>query len=213
MSGPMLRALLERRFGLKAHIVTEQTQAFTLVVAPGGLKMKEEACTPDPSSPPLVSADPRMRRTSEAERARQFMEMVRRHLNAARRGDATTGCGLGMADNGPNRIFVDGGETVPGLVRMLRGILGAPVTNGTGIPGTSGFNFALEFLLDERTKRNPLGAIIDDPLQIADDPSSVPPAPNLFKALEQQLGLRLEPSQQVTREYIVIDAIKRPEPN
>ena len=209
----MLRALLERRFGLKAHIVTEQAQAFSLVVAPGGLKMKEEACTPDPSAPPLGPADPRMRRTTEAERARQFMEMVRRHLNAARRGDATTGCGLGMADNGPNRIFVDGGETVPGLVRMLRGILGAPVTNGTGIPGTSGFNFALEFLLDERTKRNPLGAIIDDPLQIADDASSVPPAPNLFNALEQQLGLRLEPSQQVTREYIVIDAIRRPDPN
>jgi uncharacterized protein (TIGR03435 family) len=40
----------------------------------------------------------------------------------------------------------------------------------------------------------------------------VQPAPNLFTALEQQLGLRLEPSQ-VRREYIVVDAIKRLEPN
>jgi len=71
----------------------------------------------------------------------------------------------------------------------------------------------LEFALDERTNRNPIGAISDGPLQMAAEPSSVPPAPNLFNALEQQLGLRLEPSEQVTREYIVIDAIRRPGPN
>ena len=45
-----------------------------------------------------------------------------------------------------------------------------------------------------------------------DNPSSVQPAPNLFIALEQQLGLRLERTQ-VPREYIVIDAIRRPDPN
>ena len=49
-------------------------------------------------------------------------------------------------------------------------------------------------------------------MQIAADPSSVQPAPNLFTALEQQLGLRLEPTQ-VPRDYIVIDAIKRLDPN
>jgi uncharacterized protein (TIGR03435 family) len=70
----------------------------------------------------------------------------------------------------------------------------------------------LEFLPDERTRRNPFAAIATDPLQAAVDPSSVQPAPNLFNALEQQLGLRLEPSQ-VRREYIVVDAIKRPDPN
>jgi uncharacterized protein (TIGR03435 family) len=223
MSGPMLRALLERRFGLKAHIVTEQAQAFYLGVAAGGFKMKEGTCTPDPSAPPQgpAPAAPGTRPTSETEFARLLMEMVRRNLDAARRGDATTGStgkyscgigGLGMADNGPNRIFVGGGARVPGLVQMLEGILGARVTDRTGIPGTSGFNYALEFVPDERTRRNPFGAISDAPLQIAADPSSVQPAPNLFTALERQLGLRLEPAQ-VPRDYIVIDAIKRLEPN
>jgi uncharacterized protein (TIGR03435 family) len=47
---------------------------------------------------------------------------------------------------------------------------------------------------------------------MAADSSSVQPAPNLFTALEQQLGLRLEPMQ-VPRQYIVIDAIQRPEAN
>lgn len=87
MSGPMLLARLERRFGLKAHIVTEQAQAFSLLVAPR-----------------------------------------------------------------------------------------------------------------------------DPDLRIATDPSSVQPAPDLFTALERQLGLRLEP-EPVPRDDIVIDAIKRPDPN
>ena len=49
-------------------------------------------------------------------------------------------------------------------------------------------------------------------MQIAPDPSAVPPAPNLFTVLEQQFGLRLEPAQ-APREFIVIDAIERPAPN
>ena len=43
MSGPMLRALFERRFKLKTHVETEQTRAYNLVVAPGGLKIKPVA--------------------------------------------------------------------------------------------------------------------------------------------------------------------------
>jgi uncharacterized protein (TIGR03435 family) len=200
MSGPMLRALLERRFGLKARIETEQTPAYALVVAPGGLKMKEGACTTD---------TPRPRGMDEPAFASWMMDLVRRNLAAARRGDATTGlCGIGIADNGPNRVFVGAGAGLP----PLQGTLEAPVTDRTGIVNTTRFNYALEFLPDERTRRNPFAAIATDPLQAAVDPSSVQPAPNLFNALEQQLGLRLEPSQ-VRREYIVVDAIKRPDPN
>jgi uncharacterized protein (TIGR03435 family) len=84
------------------------------------------------------------------------------------------------------------------------------VTDRTGIPDTRRFNYALEFLVEQT--RNPYGAIAAPLLQIAADPSSVQPAPNLFTALEQQLGLRLERAQ-VPRQYIVIDAIKRPGPN
>jgi uncharacterized protein (TIGR03435 family) len=71
----------------------------------------------------------------------------------------------------------------------------------------------LEFLLDERIK-NPFYVIfaagVD--MQIATDPSRVQPAPDIFTALEQQLGLRLVPDQ-TSRDYIVIDAIRRPGPN
>jgi uncharacterized protein (TIGR03435 family) len=209
MSRPMLLALLERRFGLKAHIVTEQTTAYNLVIAPGGLKMKEGTCTTDPSLP---SPQDNMAR------ARQMVDVARRNLDAARRGNATTGlCGTGVADNGPNRVIVGAGWRLRAspseLSSLFRGILGAPVTDRTGIPDMTRFNFALEFLLDDRTK-NPFDVIFRAgmDMQIAADPSRVQPAPDLFTALEQQLGLRLEPTQ-VPRDYIVIDAIKRLEPN
>jgi uncharacterized protein (TIGR03435 family) len=197
MSGPMLLALLERRFGLKAHIETEQTPAYTLVVAPGGLKMKEGAC----------DGTPRPAGLGDTGRAHWFFDVVRRNLDAARRGDATTGvCGFGIADNGPNRILVGAGAGLP----PLQDILEAPVFDRTGIPNTRRFNYALEFLVEQTL--HPFRAFADDPLQIADNPSGVQPAPNLFTALEQQLGLRLERTQ-VPREYIVVDAIRRPGPN
>ena len=59
MSGPMLRALLERRFKLKTHVETEQTRAFNLVVAPGGLKIKPVAagaCEVPPARPGRAAA-------------------------------------------------------------------------------------------------------------------------------------------------------------
>jgi uncharacterized protein (TIGR03435 family) len=208
MSGPMLRALLERRFGLKAHIVTEQATAYNLVIAPGGLKMKEGTCT---ATGEVFFDVPGAQ--GDAARSRRTVDVARRNLDAARRGDATTGlCGTGIAYNGPNRVIVGAGMQ-PGFARVLRGILGAPVTDRTGIPNEKRFNYALEFLRDEQTK-NPFSrnmpAEVD--MQIAADPSSVPPAPNLFTALEQQLGLRLEPAQ-VPREFIAIDHIERPSPN
>jgi uncharacterized protein (TIGR03435 family) len=197
MSGPMLRALLERRFGLKAHVETEQSPAYSLVVAPSGLKMKEGAC----------NGTPRPAGLGDTGRARWFFDVVRRNLDAARRGDATTGvCGLGIADNGPNRILVSAGAGLPPLQETLE----APVFNRTGIPTTTRFNYALEYLVEQTL--HPFRQVADDPPQMSDNPSSVPPAPNLFTALEQQLGLRLEPVQ-VPRDYIVIDAIRRLEPN
>jgi hypothetical protein len=40
----------------------------------------------------------------------------------------------------------------------------------------------------------------------------VPLAPTIFVALEEQLGVKLEPAQ-TPREFIVIDAVERPSPN
>jgi uncharacterized protein (TIGR03435 family) len=198
MRGPMLRALLERRFQLKAHIETEQIPAFALTVARGGLKMKEGTCTPpDASFVPL----------------RSTTEMVKKNLEAARRGATTSApCGFAGAPNGPNMIFVGAGAGVP----RLGGIVGVPVLDQTGIPNTARFNYVLEFVLDENTAQSPLGRGLTPEalraMQLANEGPEIPRAPSIFAALEQQLGLKLEPAR-APREFIVIDRVAKPSPN
>jgi uncharacterized protein (TIGR03435 family) len=197
MRGPMLRALLERRFGLKVHLETEQIPAQALTVAPGGLKMKEGTCTPpDPSAPQPPPGTPF-----------STVDMVRKNLDAARRGATTASpCGYYGAANGANLIFVGAGSGLPAII----GRPGIPVINRTGIPETARFNYVLEYLSDDPGQ---LAVIQAQPeMQLASDPASVPSAPPLEVALEQQLGLRLAPAQ-APREYIVIDAVERPTPN
>jgi uncharacterized protein (TIGR03435 family) len=193
MRGPMLRALLERRFKLKVHVEAEQIPAFALVVAPGGLKMKEGICTPaDPSAPRLTSTT----------------EMVRRNLEAARRGETTAGpCGYYGTANGPNMLFVGAGAGVP----ILGNFLGAPVINRTGIPNTVRFNYVFEYAPDESTT-GAAGRGLPPEAQLTNDGSVVPRAPNLVTALEEQLGLKLEPAR-APREFIVIDQVERPTAN
>jgi uncharacterized protein (TIGR03435 family) len=203
MRGPMLRALLERRFGVKVHVETEQIPALKLIVAPGGLKMKEGICTK--SETPSVAGG----------RAAQSAAAVRRNLDAVRRGMPVTGrCGGAGALNGPNMLVVGAGLPIEALAGVLAQPFEVPVIDQTGIPGTALFNFVLEFVLDDslpREGRDQLAAAGNE-LQLASDPSTVPRAPGLVTALEEQLGLRLERIR-APREFIVIDAVERPAPN
>src|SRR5688572_3024175 len=203
MRGPMLLALLESRFKLKAHIETEQVPAFALTVAPGGPKMKAvqasgispegfiektvstDACEPGP--PPDVPAIRIARSPAEV------------------RGGAKPSCGLTASLNGPNFVMVGGAAGIPMLARQLGGRLGnVRVIDRTGINGL--FNFILEFVIDENTPGQVFAR------QRAEDPAAVPRGQTIFAALEQQLGLRLEPAR-APREFIVIDQIERPSPN
>lgn len=195
MSGPMLRALLARRFKLKTHVETEQTRAFNLVVAPGGLKIKPVApgaCEMPPARPglPLLNGMP---------------QPLPRSLADARRA-AKPLCGMSTGPNGPNCASIAGERTFQELTQMLRGLLGngIGVTDKTGITDT--FNWDLEYAVDGNTATACRGILTDSA------GANAPRAPTIFDALEEQLGLRLEPIQ-VPREYLVIDSIERPGPN
>ena len=201
MRGPMLRALLERRFGLKVHVESEQIPALKLTVAPGGLKMKEGTCTRSDSPVGRVGS------------AAAMTEGVRRNLDAARRGAPTTEpCGDLGAVNGPNLLAVGAGVGVPHP--QLRKLFDLPIVDETGIPNTVSFNYLLEFALDDSLPRHVLDRIPPGggDMQIASDPSAVPRAPGIFTALEEQLGLRLERIR-APRDFIVIDQVERPAPN
>jgi uncharacterized protein (TIGR03435 family) len=196
MSRTMLLALLERRFKLRAHVETEQVPAYALVVAPGGLKIRpseQDSCISYPADPTV----PRINGVPIGAR--------RPMLADVRRGEKRV-CGQLPERNGPNQVFVAGSSTFGVLAQQLAARLGrVRVYDKTGI--TDPFDWILEFAPNE----NPSGPANMNP-QTAPEPADVPRGPTIFIALEEQLGLRLEPARQ-PREYIEIDAVERPAPN
>ncbi len=189
MSGAMMRDVLSRRFQLKVHIDMEQVPAFDLAVAKSGLKIKPvdtSACTPPPRMTPGVP-------------------MIFRPVSFAdvRRGEKPT-CGLSGQRNGPNMVLVGGATQLAGLGRSLGGNLGqVQVFDKTG--NTDRFNFILEFAIDENV-RPPVLPPSDT------DSANVPRGETILTAVEDQLGLKLEPARG-SRDVIVIDRVERPSPN
>ena len=104
-------------------------------------------------------------------------------------------------------VYVGGEAGFP----SLGGILGAPVVDRTGIPNRVRFNYILEFAPDDSTA-GPAVRGLPPRFQPSTEPSDVPRAPNIFTALEEQLGLKLEPAR-APREFIVINRVERPSPN
>jgi uncharacterized protein (TIGR03435 family) len=190
MQGPMLRALLERRFQLKMHIETEQIPAFALTVDRRGLKIKpaqEGSCDRPPTPTPGVPF------------------FMRPHSFAdVRHGEKPT-CGVFSQRNGPNFVFVAGEATLQALARSLAGSLGAvQVFDKTGI--TDKFSFILEFARDENAPGDPHITLPPDT-----EPSDITPASTIFTAVEE-LGLKLEQTK-APREFLVIDHVERVSPN
>jgi uncharacterized protein (TIGR03435 family) len=89
----------------------------------------------------------------------------------------------GMASASPNTIKANN-VTMAALTTRLSRILGAPVSDLTGLAGN--YTFTLSFSSD------------------LNDPSG----PSLFTALEEQLGLKLE-SMRVPTRILVVDHIDR----
>ncbi|HKW02594.1 MAG TPA: TIGR03435 family protein [Vicinamibacterales bacterium] len=179
MRGPMLRALLEDRFKLQIHRVTEDAPMYALTVAKGGLKIKPMApdgCaeyTPDNPPPPGAALPKPI-------------------------------CGgMSMAGNPGRMVWNVGGEKLSEFAHTLSAWMDRYVIDRTGVTDT--FNIHLEYAPDEHTpgpdKRGPARTELAEPN-----------APSIFQALEQQVGLKLEPTKgpQTT---IVVDHVERPTPN
>jgi uncharacterized protein (TIGR03435 family) len=112
-------------------------------------------------------------------------------------------------DQGATQIGPDGDEMVFERVSMaqLAGTvsrsLDRPVIDETGLKGL--YNFRLAWVNDNRPKPN--GAIAATP--DASDPAE---APSVFAALQERLGLKLEP-RKAGVDVILIDHIQRPSAN
>jgi uncharacterized protein (TIGR03435 family) len=112
-----------------------------------------------------------------------------------------------MQDTGDaTKVILDAGGTTFGVLsRELSNILDRHVIDTTQI--TWAFNLHLEFARDEATRRPPGGAPPMSPP--ANDPAA---GPSIFTAVQQQLGLKLEPIRGPA-EFLVIDEIEKPSQN
>jgi bla regulator protein blaR1 len=187
MSGPMFRAVLEDRFQLKIHRDMEDIPMYALTVAKGGLKIK-----------PVTDADCTQPETGPG--GRGFL------IKTLHPGDNPY-CGwMGGNAHGPNRTVLGGGAPLSRLAAFLSGwVMDRHVIDKTGIADK--FNIHLEFSPDETTPCN-----IGGPACQTDPNSDVPPAPSIFTALEQQLGLKLE-SVKAPHGFIMVDHVEPPSEN
>lgn len=98
----------------------------------------------------------------------------------------------GCATTNGNGSYISGGVTLAQLARGIRNVAGRLIVDKTGLNGF--YEFALEWA--------PAG-----PPPSPDTPPDN--RPNIFTALQEQVGLRLEPSTTLVQ-FVVIDHIERP---
>lgn len=103
-------------------------------------------------------------------------------------------CGSRMLGDSRGVTILAGMQGMTALAGMLRGVGGREVVDRTGLSGT--FDFELRYAPDA----------------LSADAGADNPMPNVFTALQEQLGLKLE-SASGPVEYLVIDSIDRPTPD
>ena len=95
------------------------------------------------------------------------------------------------------------GMTMEMLVRMMSNQLGRPITDKTGLTGA--YDIDLQWTPD----RMPTGVNLPPGVQL---PPVDPNGPDLFTALQEQLGLRLEATTQ-PGQALIIERIEKPSEN
>jgi uncharacterized protein (TIGR03435 family) len=194
MHGPMLQALLEERFQLKIHRETREVPVYALTVAKGGPKLhsfQEGSCTPIDLKileqfppPPFPELPPGQTYCGgiDPEDGRLWV------------------AALGTM-KGPNVTVEARALSIDDFIKLsLSHRVDRTVINKTGITGL--FDYHLEYAPDEATPgfRPEAG-----------DPSD-PAGQSIFTALQQQLGLKLDPAKG-PGEFLVIDRVERPSEN
>ena len=192
----MIRTLLAERFKLKVHRETKEMPIYELTVAKGGPRMKESTeQRAGPESPPPVIFAPR---------------------GASLRPDGCPAVPVArmMTINGRTCLQASG-ETMEHFVIMLSYQVANPVTDGTGLKGKYDFN--LMWAPDTATGMPaPMpggGAAVFTAREPAGMSPDGDPAPTLFAALRQQLGLRLEQKKGAVEVIVVDSADKVPTEN
>jgi len=197
----MLQALLAERFALKVHKITKELPTYDLIAAKGGPKLKEVDVDklPKPGSAP----PPPPPRT-----------LGPRPLSSMPAGTTM----MMMSANG-SRVL-RGNITLDQLANQLTGALGRPVFDRTDLKGT--YEIELSYLGDEndgmgRTMANlplpPPDSGVGGHGDGARQADNNAPIATVFQAVQQTLGLKLEPRKAPVEIIVVDSANKAPTEN
>jgi uncharacterized protein (TIGR03435 family) len=192
MRGPLLQALLEDRFKLRVHRETREVPVYALTVAKGGPTLhgvEQGSCVPvdltRPARPALITADGK--------------------ISFPDGGDQRMTCGtVGVLARGIQAFGMSLGD----FSKFLTNGLGRPVIDRTGIAGI--FDFRVDF--DQTSAQFLPPGFLRNGQAGADAPSDPSGLPSFFTALQEQLGLKLEPARG-PGEFLVIDHVERPSAN
>jgi len=195
----MLRNLLAERFKMTVHRETKELPMYSLVVARNGPKMQESADVPAPKDdgdtpppPPPLPSQPKIGPDG-------FPILPQ----LAGRGGI-----FNIMMNGRARL-IGQQQTMQDLATRLTGLLSRPVTDATGLKAK--YDFTLTYAPEGMN--GPMGPMPPPPPGGAGgSPSaSMPeaePLPDIFGAVQAQLGLKLEPKKGPV-EMIVVDHIDK----
>jgi uncharacterized protein (TIGR03435 family) len=191
----MLRNLLAERFAMRVHHEIQELPIYELVVTKGGSKLKEPETAAAPPPAPPVPREPGEVGVVRGSRDRDGLPQ----LAAGGTGMMTIGIKGGTRYSARQ-------QPISALTRLLESPLGRPVVDKTGLNGKYDFN--LDFMRDERTSANMVtitGGGTPPP------PPENPPDlgfPDLFTALQQELGLKLEDKKGPV-DVLVVDRAER----
>jgi uncharacterized protein (TIGR03435 family) len=197
----MLRNLLAERFGLQCHHEKKEMQIYSLVVAKGGLKIKESEPEPPPPLPagrsdqtvPPSQPGPPASATKPARDVDGFP--IRPKIRGTAYVDIVDGRARVKATAVP----------ISQLVIILEPQLVWPIFDDTGLTGKYDMmlTFAPEGMLTPR--RPTQSESVESATPMAADPGA---APSIFSALQDQLGLKLEQKKGAV-DVLVIDHLEK----
>jgi bla regulator protein blaR1 len=181
----MILPLLIERFNLRYHHEMRELPGYVLVLAKGGPKMKavEVQDTDLPPRPP-DTGDPKTDNAGVKNPPKRMMRLM-----------------------GPGHVEAEGSD-MQGLARVMSLQLGRTVVDQTGLTGN--YDYTLKWTPDNAPPPMPGGGPEGGPPR--NDNAGDAAGPSVFTAVQEQLGLKLEPTKGLV-DVIVIDHIDPPSEN
>jgi len=176
----MLRNLITERFGLQYHDAKKEITGYVLVIAKNGPKLKSSA---DQTEAELA---PRQRPTLTGRGKDGFPVL-----------SSVAGKMMIAFQTGDRSRIIAQQETIHALAENLSSRLKTIVTDATGL--TAKYDFTLTYEGGEPSPSQP---------PPADTPEALEPLPDIFGALQSQLGLKLE-RKPVPVTYLVVDHMEK----